>query len=571
MYAESPVADQPVLQTVLDHIFPWSTTLQVTDLVVDATQITGRLVAIQSTAVCPRCIQPSAAVHSRYTRQAADLPWAGYRLRLVVQSRKFFCRTVACPQRIFTERFPAFILPYARRTNRLGDDQRYAALIQSAEGAARFAHRQGQPVSPRTLLRLVRRYPAQLPPPPRILGVDDFAFRKGRTYGTVLVDLERHQPIDLLPDRTAATLEAWLKAHPGIAIITRDRASDYADGARKGAPEAVQVADRFHILVNVRELVQRVLDSQQAALRQAVTPPSAPEDTGAPSTPDPPPAQPGAGTPVGVLVPPATPERERRYACYVAVRALRDQGWSIRTIADHLQISRQSVRIYRTADAFPERTTRRKVSSMLDPYLPVLESQLRQGDDNGTNLWRLIRDSHGYGGSRTLVAQWVSRHRHLLPPERQHPPAQRRRGNQPAWPIPVPPPRIMSSAKAAWYFIRSPEDLEADERAVLDRLCAAHAPLRRLHELVQQFIQMIKGRQVDRFKSWLTAATASAIGPVIRFVGGLRRDYDAVVAALSLPYSNGPVEGAVNRLKLIKRMGYGRAKFDLLRLRVLAS
>jgi len=190
-------------------------------------------------------------------------------VRLSVHVRKFFCRNPACPRVVFTERLPALLAPSSRRTQRLGGEQRQLALDQGGEAASRTATRQGMPVSPRTLLRLARRMPVLEHPTPKILGVDDFAFRKGQTYGTLLVDLERHQPIDMLADRSADTLADWLSRHPGVAIITRDRAPDYADGATRGAPDAIQIADRFHVLQNAREMLQRLLERQQANLRLA--------------------------------------------------------------------------------------------------------------------------------------------------------------------------------------------------------------------------------------------------------------------------------------------------------------
>ncbi len=261
-----PPRGAPALTT---RLLPWPTLLQLEAVTLDATTITCTLVTIQERAVCPQCGQSSQAQHSRYVRSVADLPWAGMRIRLAIHARKFFCRVAACPQRIFTERLVALVTPRARRTTRLGREQRQMALEQSAEGAARTASRQGMPVSPRTLLRLVRALPSDPPATPRVLGVDDFALRKGHVYGTLLVDIERHRPTDLLPERTATGLADWLSAHPGVEIITRDRATEYAEGAQRGAPDAVQVADRFHLLQNVRELVQRLLELHPGALQAA--------------------------------------------------------------------------------------------------------------------------------------------------------------------------------------------------------------------------------------------------------------------------------------------------------------
>ncbi len=571
-------------------LLPWLSGFRLDTIMATDQHIGLELTALHAEASCPLCGQSSRAIHSRYDRTVADLPWANTPVRLSVHVRKFFCRNPACPRVVFTERLPALLAPSARRTQRLGGEQRQLALDQGGEAGARTATRQGMPVSPRTLLRLARRMPVLTHPTPKILGVDDFAFRKGQTYGTLLVDLERHQPIDMLADRSADTLADWLSRHPGVAIITRDRAPDYADGATRGAPDAIQIADRFHVLQNAREMLQRLLERQQANLRLAATA-VATERDGAPVEP-PPPSEPLAAAvpalprlaegerdtqaaPVGATPPTSRSHarRTQRRARYDAVRDLHAQGLSIRAIAQQLRMGRQTVRRFTVADHFPERATRRPAPSKLDPFVPYLRQQLAAGATNGMQLWRDLRDHHGYGGSRALVSRWVAQHRHFAPasvpavgqPKRRGRPPRPQDGPRPA------PVRIVSARQAAWLLVRRPEDLEDDDRAFVERLCQSCPAVQTAYPLAQEFIRIVRERHVDALESWLTRASLSGIREIQSFVAGLRRDQAAVAAALTFPFSNGQVEGQVNRLKFIKRSGYGRAKFDLLRQRVLAA
>lgn len=537
----------------------------------------GVTIELQTTgleATCPGCHSQTSRIHSRYQRTLADLPLAHTPLTIRLLARRFFCSSTDCPRRTFREPIPSLAAPRARRTLRLSDEQRRLGLEIGGEGGARLATRQGMPVSPDTLLRLARRSPAPPRSTPRVLGIDDFAFRKGQVYGTILVDLERHQPVDLLPERSADAVATWLGEHPGVEVITRDRSAEYAEGARRGAPDALQVADRFHLLHNLREMLQRLAEQHQDALRavvQVAAPPSE-EPSGDREQPR------TLAPPTAALAPRSRPERERRQerrdrrsARYQRVKELRAQGLSLSVIAEQVHLSRRTVRRYCRNEQFPERSLQRRPSK-LDAFRAYLEQRLAAGEDNALELWRELREQYGYSGASRQVSRWVAAHRHLAPaPDPARPPVPR--GGRPpasAPPRPAAPPAPLSAHKAAWLLIARPKTLAPDEQQLVERLCGHSPRLATAYTLAQAFIQMVRERKGEQFDGWLGQVASSGVREFQQFALGLERDKAAVAAALSSPYSNGQVEGQVNRLKVIKRMAYGRAKFDLLRQRVLA-
>ena len=336
-----------------------------------------------SAPVCPGCGLPSSRRHSSYPRRLADLPWQGRRVQIKVQVRRLRCGRPGCEHRIFAERLPAAAGPHAQRTMRLGSLQRHIGLALGGKAGARLAERIGTPVSGATLLRLVRRgAPATSGTAPRVLGVDDWAWRRGQRYGTILVDLEHHAVVDLLPDREAASFAAWLRAHPGVEIIARDRGAGYADGGRRGAPDAVHVADRWHLLENCSAAVLEAVKRNMPALRAA--------------------AQPASGAPVAALMtvspvadpdapPPMTSAQrlqyegwQRRVQVHDEVMRLHQQGVPIRHIARDLALSRNTVRRWVRGEQ-PELHRQRMHS--LDPWRAVLEWRWREGGVAEDPMW----------------------------------------------------------------------------------------------------------------------------------------------------------------------------------------
>lgn len=243
-------------------VVPDADALHLAGICAEDETITLVVTAVRATACCPLCGHLSARVHSRYRRTVADLPWQGLAVRLNLQVRRWFYPNPACARQIFAERLPAVVAPYARRTARL------ASVV---EGGARLLATLGTPLSADTLLTAIRRATRPAPLAPRVIGIDDWSWRRGHRFGTIIVDLERHAVVDLLPDRAVDSAAAWLKEHPQITTIARDCGGVYAEAAAQGAPQATQVADRWHLLHNLAEVLEEFLLHKRAVLREAAT------------------------------------------------------------------------------------------------------------------------------------------------------------------------------------------------------------------------------------------------------------------------------------------------------------
>jgi len=283
-----------------------------------------------------------------------------------VHARRLYCRRVECPQRIFCERIPTFVAPYARRTLRLNDALRLIGLAMGGEAGSRLAIALGMSVSPDTIIQRIRQIQLPTPPAPRVIGVDDWAKHKGQSYGTILVDLERRSTIDLLPDREASSLATWLKQNPGVEFISRDRAGAYADGARQGAPSAIQIADRWHLSSNMTDAIERFLNTKHTCLRQAV---SRVNDTADAAE------EPRAG-----IMDTKRPSKvelwnERRRVRHEQVQTLHRQGASIQAISRKLRMHRRTVRMMLRAETCPERAVPSRRPSRIDRHLESLSGR----------------------------------------------------------------------------------------------------------------------------------------------------------------------------------------------------
>lgn len=246
-----------------------SSTLTIVDILPEADKLVLMARPKAVTSCCPACGCASRRVHSHYTRRLSDLPWYGRIVEIRLQSRRFRCGDAQCAQQIFTERLPNIVRPKARRTMRLGESQLAIGFAVGGAPGSRLSHKLAMPISGDTLLRMIRAAEFEPAKPLRVVGIDDWAWRKGQRYGTIVCDLERNRIIDLLPNREANTVANWLNRHPGIEIIARDRARFYAEGATRGAPQARQVADRWHLLRNLGDALQAIADRHRRDIGMA--------------------------------------------------------------------------------------------------------------------------------------------------------------------------------------------------------------------------------------------------------------------------------------------------------------
>ncbi len=397
------------MKEIVPSLLPGLRILQLSnwELDEDRTHITVYATSIQNLVRCPVFSVVSNRVHSQYERKLSDLSWANFRVTLQLDVRKFFCKNSYCQRRIFTERITDVAAAWARKTQRLTQQLTAIGLALAGNAGVRLSQYFGFQVSRNTLLNLVRRIPLASIQTPRILRVDDFAFRKRHTYGTILVDLEKSQPIALLEDREAETLAEWLKEHPGVEIVSRDRSKTYEKAILQGAPDAIQVADRFHILQNLVEALEQVFGSHLHTLKEVEK-----LHTGLPlqdSNPTEIVAVPPASNQTQKELSKATQRRERRIQIYQQVWELRRQGLSGFAIAEKLGIGVTSVFRYLRHPQFLERQGRSdRGRPKLDPYKDYILKQWNQKYCETKQLFEEIK-KQGYSGSYDTVARYTRR------------------------------------------------------------------------------------------------------------------------------------------------------------------
>lgn len=536
--------------------------LNVTEICRQENQVEIFAASDRGSAKCPDCGTSSSRVHSYYDRSPADFPVPAGCVRLHLRVKRFRCQNETCSRATFVEVFPDLLEKYARRTVRLWKAQAAIAFALGGQAGSRLASKLQMPISGDTLLRMIRSTPPQPFLEPAVVGVDDWAKRRGRVYGTILVDLERHQVIDLLPDRTAEILAQWLRNRPGVKIVARDRSMEYARGISEGAPQAIQVADRWHLLVNLREALQRVLDRLRPELNALL-----------PAT--------FSGKPTEIPVfrhRPRSPATEitrqartrQRKALHARIQRLRNQALPVRTIAHKLGKSPTTIYKYLAMPEFPQKIVRKHIISILDPYQDYLNQRWHEGCRNASQLWREIQQ-RGYPGTYRQVSRWAYERRPTPAPttprkylqEDSHGQLElnsiRPSSAEPGLPV---------ARRLVWLFLLPVEKLDEEEMKLRQGLLN-HAVLQQGWQLVCDFQRMLHERKAHQFPDWLQACQTSNIPEFVNLALGMKKDQEAIQTALSSEWSNGQTEGQVNRLKLLKRQMYGRANFDLLTARFL--
>jgi len=480
-------------------------------VIINLTQIQPETLLVEASsnstkAECPYCQTLSHKRHSSYIRRPRALPWSNFSVRLCLTVQRYFCENPACTKKTFAERISQIAPTHAQRTTQLTEVLQMIAFETSAEATARISNYLQMSFSADTILRILRAMPLPERACPRVLGIDDWAVKRGQNYGTILIDLETHKPVDLLPDRTANTLKQWLETHPEVEIIARDRSKEYKVGIDAAAPHAIQVVDRWHLYHNLREKLEKTISGNLREERNKTEKSSS--------------------------------TRQKRFEL---VRYLHTRGYSIRAIARALDMHRGTVTTYIETDHLPDWKRGSPRRSKVEQYDYYLRKRWREGCRNSSALWKELKQL-GYEGKYNSVYRYL---RHYRTNQRRSP------------------------RRAAWIFMASPNKLTLEDKDYLHQLINSSDALASIYKLSQDFVNMISNQAVNQLDEWLSAAEQCDFKIFKNFAISLRKDIEAVRAALMYPWSNGQTEGQVNRLKTIKRQMYGRANFDLLRIRVL--
>ncbi|HZX21433.1 MAG TPA: ISL3 family transposase [Clostridia bacterium] len=520
----------------LSALFPPD--LSIDDIIINDSDIIIRLLSTKPNCKCPNCGRTTSRVHSQYQRTLKDLPVTDKKTVICLQTRKFFCDNPDCDTKIFTERFKSLIKSYARKTDRLNKYLEFLGFAVSAEVGSILSKQILADVSPDSLLRLIKQTEQAINTDCQYIGIDDWAIRKGHKYCTLICDLVTKRPIDILPDRSYETVSGWLRKHPEIKIISMDRSAAYISAAKKELPKAKIVLDRFHIVHNLGQTLMKHLQSQfPNGIVMHLEPPKEEH-------------------------PQATEKQlskqekrqlelyDRKWELIQEVHRLHQSHHSVRRIAKITKLARATVIKYLNIKEkpIPARTRR---GSILDKYKPMISEAL-QKNLGGPDILEKIREQ-GYEGSASLLRMYIADVRRNREGQSCHSGEER-----------------ISRKQLYSLLFWDPDKLPEKDKGILSKLIE-NPELVKIYTIVQDFKKAIKTRDIKLLENWINENLKSATQGFSNFTKRLLDDIEPVRNALLYDWSNGPLEGNINRIKMIKRTMYGRVGFDLLRKKVLFS
>ncbi len=491
------------------------------DLVIEQVRITNEVTvtvrAASPTASCPCCATISKRVQSRYTRTLRDLPASGRLVHLIMRVRRFYCQERTCVRKIFAERFPALTLPRVKFTLRLQETLREMGFALGGEAGAHLGKHLSIPGSSDTILRLVKKTHLPAASSPRVVGIDDWSWKRRLRYGTVICDLESNKPIDVLPDRSVETVSVWFENHPTVEIVSRDRSSEYAAGISKGAPQALQVADRWHLGKNLADSVSTLLARCRAEIRRGLhgqaepsqereeTEPVLEEERYAPRSHS--------------VVLAREGRRAQKLDRYTQVVDLHHQGLRAANIASRVGIGERTVHRWLAHGSFPEARQRRRRPSLIDPYERYVLSRWQEGYQNGSQLHKELT-AQGYKGSPKAMYNYLAT---LRTPRSDASKSIRlkpqRRKSVPSSPVPL---ENFSAQRATWLFVCQPEQLDERQQEELALIRQASPSAETTYGLAQAFMQMIRGHTGHLLETWLSEVAASHLPELESFAKGIR-------------------------------------------------
>ncbi|WP_199872949.1 ISL3 family transposase [Inediibacterium massiliense] len=505
------------------------------------------VISTKNISICPLCNKTSKRIHSRYYRTLKDLPILGYPLEIIMICRKFFCDNPCCHRKVFTERFPDFIKPYSRRTDRLDNYLRFFAFSTSSNAMANILKKIPMSVSKNTLIRILRNTDIQVNCDVKYIGVDDFAFKKGNNYGTLICDLISHKPIDLLPDRKSKTFEKWLIQHPQVEIVSRDRSGAYAKGIKDAHKEIIQIADRFHIFHNllegVKNFLKRTISSKLIIkLQGEVSRKEINEIT-----------EKNSNTQITKADKEKVERHNKKKELIREVKTLHSQGDSVWEISRITKLSRKTIKKYIEEDE--EKIviyTRPQKLSIINEYKDFIKECINN-NMKATEILEKLK-LKGYSGSYGTITNYIRKFKK----EEGVLSTNNTSKN-----------KTISRYNIANYMWKNNDELEEYQLKDLKLVFNSKPIIEKIYRYIQSFRSIFKTKDLEKFKIWVKEASESDIKELERFSNGIIKDFDAVMNSFKYDYNNGLLEGQINRLKMIKRQMYGRAKFDLLKKRIL--